>query len=251
MKLSELIRNKKVYIISPHFDDAALSCYRLMSEIPDAKQIVVINIFTKGSRKPYTFSAKKNLKDSGGYRNAIALYKQRTQEDKRALSSMRVLSVNLGIPEALFRKKRRNSILGRLIPEMNHYYPTYRWHVVKKVHPNDPAISQLKKKLRTFTKEKALFIVPFGIGNHADHLIARTACAQLCKNIVYYADFPYNTHTKPDFELDEYQKTELPVNSRTKIRLLKLYKTQFERLFPNGKLPRHKEILLMAKKNGS
>lgn len=247
MKLSELIRNKKVYIISPHFDDAALSCYRLMSEIPDAKQIVVINIFTKGSRKPYTFSAKKNLKDSGGYRNAIALYKQRTQEDKRALSSMRVLSVNLGIPEALFRKKRRNSILGRLIPEMNHYYPTYRWHVVKKVHPNDPAISQLKKKLRTFTKEKALFIVPFGIGNHADHLIARTVCAQLCKNIVYYADFPYSAISENRLNTDVYQKIGLSPRIRTKNQLLKLYKSQYNSLFPKGKIPNHKEVYFCQK----
>lgn len=235
-----------VVIVSPHQDDALLSCEALLDKLNGKAEITVVNAFTAAHKNSYTLSAKQFLKASG-YTDASALYKEREEEDKKALSNFQCKIINLGLEDALFRRMKRKSFLGKIIPEFDHIYPTYRWHIIKAIAQNDPAIHNLKKQLEQFKNKKNIIFAPYGIGNHADHKLVRKVCEELFNNIVLYSDFPYNVRS------DDYGKPmlntflyELKPNIKQKDMLLKMYKTQFKGLFTARKIPEHKEVYFVS-----
>lgn len=234
--------------VSPHQDDVILSCGSLLRGLTGKVSITVINVFTAAHKKPYTFSAKRFLSYSNGYSDARELYKEREKEDKEVFSQLAIKPINLGLEDALFRRRNKRTIIGNIIPEFDHLYLTYQWHIIKSVAANDPAILQLKKRLESFKKKKTLIFAPYGIGNHADHVIVRKVCEQLFDTYILYSDFPYN------MRLNNYGKTladgetyRLDPNIGEKTKLIKGYKTQFNGLFPNG-VPDHQEVYFSNKK---
>jgi len=246
MSTLQLSKYKDIYIISPHFDDAALSCGGLLSKLDSKANITVINIFSKAHKGPYTLSAKKFLRVSGNFKDATSLFSARQREDKEALSAVKIKIVNLGLQDSLFRRKSKVSVLGKIFPEIDHNYPTYRWHVLKSSGKNDAAVEELKKKLTRFSKKGTIALVPYGIGNHVDHRIARGVCEELFTNLILYSDFPYNIRTKNYGKAPKnYIKKELSVNLMEKEELLKKYKTQFNGLFSGQKMPAHKEVFFV------
>jgi len=246
MNLAKKIIEKKVacVFISPHQDDAILSCGELISQISGKTDVTVVNVFTKAHEKPYTLSAKQFLKNSYSS-DAETLYKERKAEDKKVLSNFSVSIIDLNFQDALFRKNKKSSFLGTLLPEVDHIYPTYRWHIVKGISKRDYAVDDLKKKLKIFTKKNTLIFAPVGIGNHADHLAVRKACEEICasESIVLYSDFPYNMRLQTiGAPFKNGEKYIIEPNMTKKTKLIKGYKTQLDGLFPDGIIPQHKEV---------
>lgn len=249
--LIERIQSKKLHciIISPHFDDAVLSCGALMAKLVGNVDITVINVFTKAHRGPYTLSAKVFMKTSTGFTDATKLYKERNNEDAKVLSQLGIKSSNLGFEDALFRRKKTKKYLGKYIPEFDHVYPTYRWHINKRIAASDFAFDLLAKKLKKFQNEKYLIFAPYGLGNHADHVLVRRVCEKLFSNLILYSDFPYNqglkTYGKKLPHGGEYRIK--PVMAK-KTKLIQGYKTQFYGLFPNKTVNKHAEVYFSNKK---
>lgn len=249
MNVLKLSKYKSIYIVSPHFDDAALSCGSLILKLGPKANIIVVNIFTKAHKGPYTLSAKKFLKDSGGYRDATVLFNVRQQEDKQALLSTKVKIINLAFQDSLFRRKSHVSVLGKILPEIDHIYPTYRWHILKSATGNDPAAEELRQKLAMFSSKDAVILAPYGIGGHIDHRITRSVCEDLFTNLILYSDFPYNARAGDYGEAPkDYKRVVQKVDLSKKERLLKNYKTQFQGLFGGGKMPSHKEVFFLKVK---
>jgi len=248
--LVQKILEKKLHcvFISPHFDDAILSCGSLIAELNGKVNITIVNVFTKAHEKPYTFSARKFLMDSG-YPNAEELYEKRRVEDQKAFSSLSVNSINVGLEDALFRRNGKKTFLSKFIAEFDHYYPTYQFHITRTIASDDQSSMLLEKQLEKFNNSKYLVFAPFGIGNHADHRIARLATEKKLDRYILYSDFPYNIrlHTYgtsfkngEDFHIDP--------NMNIKTSLIKAYKTQFTGLFANGIIPTHQEVYFSNKK---
>src|SRR5579884_814652 len=141
-------KNLPVVFVSPHFDDAVLSCGMLLLQLGGKVDMTIINVFTTAHGGPYTLSAKQFLKASGGYTNAKLLYEARAKEDQNALSRLPVSVVNLHLEDALFRRKKQRSFLGKMFPEFDAVYPTYRWHVIKKISRKDDAVTALREQLK-------------------------------------------------------------------------------------------------------
>ncbi|HSW88589.1 MAG TPA: PIG-L family deacetylase [Candidatus Saccharimonadales bacterium] len=247
--LQKIIEDKhfRCIVISPHADDAILSCGGLLSKLVGKTDCMVVNVFTKAHAKPYTLSSKVFLKYSHST-DAIELYKERIQEDKEVLAQLSLQSVDLGLEEALFRRKKQRTFLGKLLPEFDHIYPTYQWHILKKITDDDYAVATLKGKLQQFNDKKTLVFAPYGIGNHVDHRIVRKVSEELFDNVVLYSDFPYNvrlnTYGKSKNNGKVYRVTP---DIRKKTNLIKGYKTQFQGLFPTGVVPEHDEIYFSNK----
>jgi len=246
--VKKIIKEKKdCVIISPHFDDAVLSCGGLLEQLAGKTNITIANVFTAAHDKPYTLSAKQFLKASGNI-TALDLYKEREKEDKAVLSQFPVKVINLGLQEALFRRRKQQSFLGKFLPEFDHVYPTYRWHIVKRIAKDDYAVSELKKKLKIFKNKKRLIFAPYGIGEHVDHAIVRKVCEDLFDTVLFYSDFPYNrrldTYGNP---INNGKVYRLDPDIRKKTKLIKTYKTQFSGLFPNGKVTNHEEVYFSDK----
>ena len=241
--LNSIIKNKtRCVFISPHEDDALLSCGSLIAQLSGKTDLTVVNIFTKAHKSPYTLSARKFLHDSG-FTDAQALYEEREREDAEAFSSLTVKVINLGLEDALFRKKKRETFLGTFIPEIDHVYPTYQWHITKKIASDDPAVATLEKKLEPFKDAKNLIFAPCGIGNHVDHMLARKVSAALFDRYVLYSDFPYNVRLNSfGSALPGGEVYRLDPIMKVKTALIKAYHTQFHGLFTDDTIPNQEEI---------
>lgn len=245
------ILNKKLkcVFISPHFDDVALSCGALLLELTKHKvPITIVNVFTTAHEGPYTLSARKFLHTSGKNSDALTLFKKRRKEDEQALSSIKVKKiVNLNIEDALFRRKTKRSLIGKIIPEFDHIYPTFQWDVMKKIKPSDYAINQLKTELQKLSEKDQIIFAPYGIGGHVDHQITRKVVSEVFDNVILYSDFPYNIRTNNYGEQLEGKETyEILPHAIQKESLIKKYRTQFSGLFPNRKMPFHKEVYFIT-----
>ncbi len=248
--LSEfIIKNKiKCIFVSPHFDDVALSCAALLEQLSGKTEITVINAFTKAHKGPYTLSARKFLHDSTNYSDATELFEEREKEDKKVLSTFSISIINLGLQDALFRKKKSATVLGKFLPEIDHVYPTYKWHLLKGVSRNDTALSELKKKLQPYNNINTFVFAPYGVGGHIDHLTVRTACEEVFDTVLLYSDFPYNTRLNSYGDaLKNGEVYIVQPDLQKKEDLLKGYVTQFNGLFPTGEIAKHEEKYFSSK----
>lgn len=247
-KFIQKIKKHNIFIVSPHPDDAVLSTGMMLLTLKKPKNVTVINCFTKASSAPYTLSARKFLRDCGLYSDGNKLYAKRLREDKEALSRLGVKIINLGLEEALFRKNNNRGIIGKIIPELAHVYPTYKWHVGKSISPADNAPAELKRKLVKYADKNAYYFVPLSIGNHVDHQIVRKVSEEVFTNIIFYSDFPYNVQLNNFGQAkDGQRKYSVKSGINEKKLLIRLYATQHRSLFPNGEIPDHEEVYFADK----
>jgi LmbE family N-acetylglucosaminyl deacetylase len=243
--ISNIVKKRTpCYFISPHLDDAALSCGSLMVHLAKTNKVTVVNVFTKAHSGPYTFSAKKFLEYSGNYNNAVKLFRDRKKEDNIALSRLGIKTINLDFEDALFRRHKAPGLLGKLLPEIDHAYPTYKWHIIKnKIFSKDDTQGRLGKKLKKLIAENSIVFTPYNIASHIDHHIVRSACEMEFSTTSLYSDFPYNIrHSNYGKTPKGFRKYEITPDIKAKSKLIQKYKTQFVGLFPDKLLPPHKEI---------
>lgn len=240
--LVEAIIEKKIpcYFISPHLDDAILSCGELMTYLAEKTPLSVATIFTEADEPPYTLSARAFLKQCG-VSDAQTLFSKRREEDQEVLKSIGATYQHFGLVDALWRKKA-NSVLSRfvgaLVPELVHLYPTYRFHILSgKVARADEKLKEKIIKMVTKMigehKQKILFF-PLGLGGHVDHVLIHLVGLCFSGNVIFYSDFPYcltDTPDEKDLKKRGFQRAVFDEVKGKKHPLIKLYKTQ--PLFPD------------------
>ena len=241
--IAHIIKNKiPCYFLSPHLDDAVLSAGGLISSLSGNTSVTVVNIFTTAGEKS-TLSAKKSIQKAG-FSDPKKYYKERVLEDSLVMKKMQVKVRNLGIAEALWRNKYSVStiskLLGKFVPEALTIYPTYRFHIIgENMSSHDlKTVSLILKKL-SFIEKDAYVFAPLAVGQHVDHVVAFNV-AEHFKNTIYWSDFPYNI-----IDLGfagKGKKHIFRTNWKAKEGLLKMYKTQFNLLFPSGKMPKKNEV---------
>lgn len=196
---AEILNKKRdCLFVSPHLDDAVFSAGGLISRLNDnGVNTFVINVFTKPSKNPYTFSIKRFLKKCG-YTDADRFYRDRVLEDKVAVKKVGAKAKYLGFVDALWRRKNVNKIIhyfSKFIPELEYVYPLYRTSIAYGlISPHDSKLyGEIHKKVKKYlskSKDPVLFL-PLGIGLHTDHLIVRDSCSNFKCPTVYWADYPY------------------------------------------------------------
>jgi len=245
--LKKIVRNKThCYFISPHLDDAALSAGGLISYLADKTPVTVINTFTQVHGGSVTRSAKAFVKQCG-YKNARKLFSDRRREDKLLFKKIGVKVENLDLIDVLWRKKGSENvvtkIVGSIIPELTHIYPTYRFHGGNgKISPSDKKlISSLKDKLlKTIKGDNYVIFCPVGIGGHVDHIIVREVCTSVFKNVIYWSDFNYSLEFTNENNFIDRNKLKLAYFNKelpSKKKLIEGYKSQLNAIFPHGKIP--------------
>lgn len=195
---------RAVLVLSPHLDDAVLSCGALLSRLAGRTPVTVATIFTEAGPPPYTRAARSFLRQCGAT-DATELYRRRQQEDADVLTGLGVDSVHLGIPDALFRRRAVGPAVARIggvLPELVHRYPTYRFDIDKgRLSRGDRAVldsAEVGVRRLTERLDPALVLGPIGVGRHVDHLIARALTERSPGRAVFYSDFPYDLRHSPD-----------------------------------------------------
>jgi LmbE family N-acetylglucosaminyl deacetylase len=227
--------------LSPHLDDAVLSCAALMAAMAARATVTVVTLFSAAGPPPHTKAARTFLRQCGAV-EAGTLFDDRCKEDVAVLDGLGVRHVHLGHPDALFRRRRDPSGLlraaGKVLPELDHRYPTFRFDIaLGRVSRGDRELrNSLISDVYEIARGAAVF-APLGVGRHVDHLLTRSVGEHL--GAVLYADFPY-TVRDPSAE-EEAAGDLLPwwwtddLDARPSV--IAGYRTQVDALFPDGHIP--------------
>ena len=233
--------------ISPHLDDAVLSCGALMSAMNGRCTVTVATVFTESAAPPHTRAARAFLRQCG-VADAQALFAERQAEDARVVSSLGFGHEHLGFPDALFRLRRGARGPWRVVPELIHRYPTFRFDIAKgrvgrgDRHLPDQVAGETEKLVASTGADVVFF--PLGVGRHVDHLITRSAGKHFGSRAVYYADFPYSVTNDVDerfVERHALRRAEWRAVTPRKEELIRGYVTQAHALFPGGVIPSRSE----------
>jgi LmbE family N-acetylglucosaminyl deacetylase len=146
-------------VLSPHLDDAVLSCWRLLDG-PD--EAVVVNVFTAsppvGTPAPWWDRAT-------GAADPVERMRERRKEDAGALALVGRPSIPLGLLDDQYRHA-------------------------------EIALRDLVERIRLAVDSDARFYAPAAFGRHPDHVLVREAAlelARLGRSVTLYADLPHAT----------------------------------------------------------
>jgi LmbE family N-acetylglucosaminyl deacetylase len=190
-----------IIIFSPHLDDAILSMGALCSYLSEQKKKTeVYSIFTQAS-KILTSSIQIMLRRAG-FEDSENYFEVRRKEDLEAWKALGISMVNhLGYTDAAWRTEEEGPI-----------YPTNQ--IANVAVQDEKLIKKLENEIEEIVKYKKNYIVfaPLAVGGHADHQILNIAVKNVCKNLVFFADFPYSLtwpEDKPVPGLDDNLKLSL------------------------------------------
>jgi LmbE family N-acetylglucosaminyl deacetylase len=173
--------------ISPHLDDAILSCGGYINRLRvQGVKVIIATVFTAdyNGQAPLSELAQSNLRKWGLGANPFA---KRCEEDRLAASHLGADVLHLGFQDCIFRQDTP----GRFL---------YTQRVVDvTVHSFDlttllPALQMaLEELLAKYAGQKMHIFCPLGLGAHVDHLLVRLAVEFVGAPgmIHYYEEFPY------------------------------------------------------------
>jgi len=247
-RLTRLIRDMEgtdaaVLVMSPHLDDAVLSCGALLAHLAARHLITVATVFTAAAPPPWSLPARRQLRALGGA-DAEDFFAQRRAEDRDVLAGFGAAAVHLGFRDALFRRARRGPA-----------YPTFRFDAARgRVASCDAGLAaEVSARVNEIAQghEAGVIFAPLGVGRHVDHLITRQAACDLAGRIqiVYYSDFPYSQTAAPDpgfvRRAGLVPQPWLSGRAENASRIAG-YRSQFAGLFPDGTVPTRPEIYWIA-----
>ncbi len=224
-----------VMYVSPHLDDAVLSCGGLIHrQIQAGASVLIATIFAGApSRSTLSSFAAKLHAQWGHLTDPIAA---RREEDRRAMLVLGADSTYLEYPDAIYRSEE----ISFLYPCEDALFGT--------LHPADlRLVSQLAKAIvEICSPPLSTIYAPLAVGNHVDHQLAREAALTLhCRSypVIFYEDYPYvevpgalmrglerisiERWTEEVHFLDE-------GNLATKIRAIAAYGSQMKNLFQSA-----------------
>jgi LmbE family N-acetylglucosaminyl deacetylase len=249
--LEEAIRDDvPLIVLSPHLDDAALSCGALIMHAIQHTSVTVVTLFTESGGPPYTLSGRRYLHQMGAS-SAQALYQQRRNEDQAALVPFGVKCVHAGLTDALFRCHALPGtwpLRARLLPELAHIYPTYRLHIISgQIAAADAGTLRDVCDViqRLVSSGPSVLLAPLGVGGHVDHVLVRSAAEGSGGPVVYYSDVPYNRRHPVH---DAFIRRNGLIESRwhgpaqAKAELVRAYGTQVQALSRRGRIPLVPEV---------
>jgi LmbE family N-acetylglucosaminyl deacetylase len=222
---------RKILVLSPHMDDAVLSCCDyLLNKKNKKSEVKIITIFTNFKSEVITSDAKRYLKKSG-HENIYDFEKERKKEDRNSLDFLGFKHEYWDFIDGGFRQFNKKNI-----------YKNYNQLFSGRIHPKDKKIIlKILEKLKKYKNDFDEILIPLGIGKHADHLIIKS-CGEKVFNknkINYYIDWPYafklkNWNLTQIFTILKNKKW-ITFTSKKKKKALQLYKSQVKLLF--GKKP--------------
>jgi LmbE family N-acetylglucosaminyl deacetylase len=168
--------------LSPHLDDAALSCGGgIAAQRAADERVLVVTLCTAAPAPNMQFSdLALEFHRKWGLRPAEVVA-ARLHEERRALDILNADSYWAGMFDAIYRYPEAYNTRGSL------------FNTPAADDPLLPALRQLIGGLRERAPH-ATFYAPLGVGSHVDHLITHAAArAALNDALWFYEDLPYAT----------------------------------------------------------
>lgn len=172
--------NFDLIILSPHLDDAILSCGGIIIDRASAGQQVLIVTVMAGDPPSGPVSSY-----AGSLESRWELVQQaaaaRRAEDIRACRHVGAGWDHWEIPDCIYRRH----------PQSGEAFYNSDRDIFGEIHPAEvELITQLRQKMIDLPPADEVF-VPLGIGHHVDHQLTRAAAEQWGIPLTYYEDYPY------------------------------------------------------------
>lgn len=244
-----------VVVVSPHLDDAVLSCGALLSHLARRCPVTVLTVFTEAAPPPWSLPARRQVRTVG--LGAEALFEERRAEDNAVLAELGAAAVHLGLRDALFRRVGEPPSGPRRQGGWP-TYPTFRFDAARgRIARSDAGLpaqvgARIAEVVRTCRAD--VVFAPLGVGRHVDHVIIRRAAQYLQSPTVYYSDFPYSETAVPEpgFVRGAALVPHPWLSGRAQnASRIAAYRTQFAGLFPHGTVPTRPEIYWMPAKDSA
>jgi LmbE family N-acetylglucosaminyl deacetylase len=166
--------------ISPHFDDAVLSCGGLIFE--QTRQGLPVEIWTvcAGDPPPGPLSPLAQvIHFQWGTTTAEETVLLRTEEDSTAAALVGAETCRFGIPDCIYRRSPQGDLL-------------YIEDVFGPRHLHEADLDAgIAAALAEELRLDDILVCPLTVGGHLDHILTRQAVERLKRPLWYYADIPY------------------------------------------------------------
>jgi LmbE family N-acetylglucosaminyl deacetylase len=170
-----------IIYLSPHLDDAALSCGGLIWEQThsgDAIQVWTICAGDPPRKRLSPFAEGLHQRWQIG-KEAPAL---RREEDKQSCHILGAKYRHLDIPDAIYR----------LHPKTKEYLYNSEEAIMGNLAKSErPLLRRVTTQIAEHLPQDSLLISPLSLGNHVDHQLTRQAAEVQKATLAFYADFPY------------------------------------------------------------
>jgi LmbE family N-acetylglucosaminyl deacetylase len=166
--------------ISPHFDDAVLSCGGLIWEQTQKGFPVEIWTICAGNAPPGRLSSQAvACHTQWGIKSARDVVAARRLENQAAARQVGAETVDFSISDCIYRRSPSGKIL----------YPDDVFVSMDRIeiHLDADISAALASELQPGDK----VVSPLAIGGHLDHVLTRLAAERLDRPLWYYADIPY------------------------------------------------------------
>lgn len=175
-------RSYAALFLSPHLDDAVLSCGGTIHLLTQAGKPVLVVSITAGDPPAGDLSPfAKNLHTR--WRLASDTVALRRAEDIEACMSLGADWLHLQIPDCIYR---RNIVNG--IPLYDHDEALFG-----AIDPNEMnLVANISRQLGSLPSSELIY-VPLAAGNHVDHQLTRLAAENWLEpsSFLYYEEYPY------------------------------------------------------------
>jgi LmbE family N-acetylglucosaminyl deacetylase len=194
--------------LSPHLDDAALSCGGLIWQQAQEGEDVQVWTVCAGEIPPGPLSLFTQVLHRRWEIPEDSVVTERRREDLLALKLLGVSGHHLSIPDAVYRRHpKTNEVL----------YSTWE-DVQAGIAPGEERlVDRVVLDLARLLPKEAVLIAPLTLGNHVDHLLTRVAAEQLHRPIKYYLDFPYtrdHADVIPELVPAGYEQVVYPISEK-------------------------------------
>lgn len=169
-------------VVSPHLDDAALSCGGLLAAwAARGEPALVVTLLTHGLPPDQLPPHLRRLHAAWGDPDTDP-YAARRAEDAAALAALGADVQHCGGRGALYRQDRTGQFIYK---GLGYFGPPARADL--------PLLAEFENTLRELRRAHpaATIYAPLGIGGHVDHVLAHRAARRLDGPVAFYEDMPY------------------------------------------------------------
>jgi len=175
---------RPVIVLSPHLDDAALSCgARIAQAVAVGRHAVVATFFTQDEPleppSPLAADLRRWWQLPAG-----EVMKSRRAEDLEACRRLGAEPLHLDLPEGPYRRDARGAIL----------YPSLKSLFGAPAADDLPWRERLAAIVAGFAARYGAepeLLAPLGVGGHVDHRLVRAAAELAGGDVAFYEELPY------------------------------------------------------------
>lgn len=177
--------SRTLIVLSPHLDDAALSCGGRIAQAVDAgRRVVIATVFTRDEPLEPPSRLAADLR-RWWQLPAGEVMKSRRAEDLEACRRLGAEPLHLGLPEAPYRTDAEGRILypdlASLFAELAPADLSWQQEIAGRIEELDRRCGPDSELLG-----------PLCVGNHVDHQLVRHALHQARPDAALYEEFPYS-----------------------------------------------------------